>query len=185
MKEYLPLFFCRICLRQKGEMVLLFAVLMMGLNRPAKEALPIAWGLAGIIGILAWKMDIRTVAATTLYGFLSSIEVLLVIFGAILIMNTLKHSGGMASINRGFMHLSRDILYFSKQIYILFILFYSKNFLLHYPAVLIKVYSTLSYRRGPSAHICRKAQHLQRELPCPCPESFQAQGNTFRLIQTQ
>ncbi|MBQ4087786.1 MAG: L-lactate permease [Clostridia bacterium] len=100
-------------------MVLLFAVLaflpilvtlilMMGLNRPAKEALPIAWGLAGIIGILAWKMDIRTVAATTLYGFLSSIEVLLVIFGAILIMNTLKHSGGMASINRGFMHLSRD-----------------------------------------------------------------------------
>ena len=88
--------------------ILVTLILMMVLNRPAKEALPVAWGLAGIIGILAWNMDMKTVAATTLYGFLSSIEVLLVIFGAILIMNTLKYSGGMATINRGFMHLSED-----------------------------------------------------------------------------
>lgn len=83
-------------------------ILMMVFNRPAKEALPLAWGLAGLLGILVWKMDIKTVAATTVFGFLSAIEVLLVIFGAILIMNTLKQSGGMAAINRGFMHLSRD-----------------------------------------------------------------------------
>ncbi len=88
--------------------ILATLILMMVFNRPAKEALPIAWALAGIIGILAWKMNVLTIVATTVYGFLSSLEVLLVIFGAILIMNTLKQSGGMAAINRGFMHLSPD-----------------------------------------------------------------------------
>lgn len=88
--------------------ILATLILMLVFNRPAKVALPIAWGLASAIGILAWKMDVVTVAATTVYGFLSSIEVLLVIFGAILILNTLKHSGGMDAINHGFMRLSPD-----------------------------------------------------------------------------
>ncbi len=88
--------------------ILLTLILMLGLNRPAKEALPAAWGLAVVLGIFVWKMNIKTAVATTVFGFLSAIEVLLVIFGAILIMNTLKYSGGMASVNRGFMHLSGD-----------------------------------------------------------------------------
>lgn len=88
--------------------ILVTLILMMGFHRPAKEALFIAWGLAGIIGVFAWNMEVKTVMATTVYGFLSSIEVLLVVFGAILIMNTLKYSGGMAAINLGFVHLSRD-----------------------------------------------------------------------------
>ena len=88
--------------------ILLTLILMMGLNRPAKEALPAAWGFAVLSGIFVWKMKLRTALAVTVFGFLSSIDVLLVIFGAILIMNTLKYSGGMASINRGFMHLSGD-----------------------------------------------------------------------------
>jgi len=82
--------------------------LMTVLNRPAKQALPIAWGLASLLGLLVWKMDLRTVAATTMYGFLSAIDVLLVIFGAILIMNTLKYSGATSAISRGFTSISAD-----------------------------------------------------------------------------
>lgn len=88
--------------------ILITLILMTVFNRPAKHALPIAWLISCITGIFAWKMTLRTVAACTIYGFLNSLEVLLVIFGAILIMNTLKCSGAMSSINRGFTNVSCD-----------------------------------------------------------------------------
>ena len=47
-------------------------------------------------------MQLLDVAAYTISGFLSAIDTLAVIFGAILIMNTLKQSGAMGVINRGF-----------------------------------------------------------------------------------
>ena len=88
--------------------ILITLILMTVLNWSAKRALPIAWLVACIAGIFAWKMRFVTVAACTVYGFLSSIEVLLVIFGAILIMNTLKCSGAMSAINHGFTRVSSD-----------------------------------------------------------------------------
>ncbi len=88
--------------------ILVTVMLMTVFNRPAKQALFLSWLLASIIGIFVWKMRPVVAAACTIYGFLSAIEVLLVIFGAILIMNTLKRSGAMASINCGFTRLSSD-----------------------------------------------------------------------------
>lgn len=83
-------------------------LLMTALGCSAKLALPVAWLTACVTGIFVWKMHFVTVAACTVYGLLNSVEVLLVIFGAILIMNTLKCSGAMSVINRGFTHVSTD-----------------------------------------------------------------------------
>lgn len=88
--------------------ILITVLLMTIWNRPAKVALPIAWLLACIFGFFIWKMQINTIFACTIFGFLSAIDVLLVVFGAILIMNTLKYSGAMASINDGFTRVSTD-----------------------------------------------------------------------------
>lgn len=88
--------------------ILVTIILMTALNRPANQALPIAWLLASLLGIFVWKMPVLTTIACSVYGILSSIDVLLVIFGAILIMNTLKQSGAMATINNGFTKISRD-----------------------------------------------------------------------------
>ncbi len=88
--------------------ILVTIILMTALNMPAKKALPIAWLLCALTGALVWRMDLRSVAAQTVAGFLNSFDATLVIFGAILVMNTLKKSGGMASINRGFGSVSRD-----------------------------------------------------------------------------
>ena len=88
--------------------ILVTLILMTVLNRPAKQALVIAWFTASVLGIFIWRMSAKTVLACTIFGFLSSIDVLLVIFGAILIMNTLKYSGGMAKINAGFTSITRD-----------------------------------------------------------------------------
>lgn len=77
-------------------------IVMAGFNWPAKRALPAAWLITAILSYAVWKMQLLDVAAYTISGFLSAIDTLAVIFGAILIMNTLKQSGAMGVINRGF-----------------------------------------------------------------------------------
>lgn len=88
--------------------ILVTIVLMTAFNQPAKRALPIAWALCAIIGFTAWKMDVLAIVAHTLAGFLNSLDATLVIFGAILLMNTLKKSGAMNSIQTGFKSVSND-----------------------------------------------------------------------------
>ena len=53
-------------------------------------------------------MDFITIAAHTVSGFLTSIDTIVIILGAILIMNTLEHSGGMDVINHMFTNISDD-----------------------------------------------------------------------------
>ena len=81
---------------------------MVAFNWPAKRALPLAWVLAAIIGVAVWKMSIGAVALQTVIGFLEAFAVLVIIFGAILIMNTLSSSGAMAAINGMFTGISPD-----------------------------------------------------------------------------
>ena len=88
--------------------ILVTIVLMTALNWPAKRALPVAWALCAIFGIFVWKMNWLTVVAQTIAGFLGSLDATLVIFGAILLMNTLKKSGAMNAIQTGFKSVSSD-----------------------------------------------------------------------------
>ena len=93
--------------------IILTIVLMVGFNWPAKRALPLAWLVAVIIGVALWKMpllsfDGKSAVGQTILGFLSAFETLVIIFGAILIMNTLSQSGAMAAINGMFKGITPD-----------------------------------------------------------------------------
>ena len=88
--------------------ILATLILMMVFNWPAKRCLMISWIMAFVIGILGFKVDIGALAAGSAYGMLSAIEVIIIITGAILVMNTLKASGATAAINRGFMNICPD-----------------------------------------------------------------------------
>lgn len=88
--------------------ILVTVVLMVGFNWSAKRALPLAWGLACLIAFVIWKMAVKDMAAYTLTGFLSAFETLVIIFGAILIMNTLQRSGAMSAINGMFRGVTQD-----------------------------------------------------------------------------
>jgi lactate permease len=88
--------------------IIVTIIVMAGFNWPAKIALPLAWLITAVVCFTAWKMDIVTIAAHTVSGFLTSIDTIVIILGAILIMNTLKYSGGMAVINRMFTTISDD-----------------------------------------------------------------------------
>ena len=83
-------------------------VVMAAFNWPAKIAMPITWLITAILGFAAWGMDLLQLTAYSIAGLFSSFEVLIIIFGAILVMNTLKMSGGMVAINNGFRSISPD-----------------------------------------------------------------------------
>ena len=88
--------------------ILISVILMAVFNKSATTALPIAWLSAVIFGIFCWKMDIIKVLALSVYGLLSSLDVLIIIFGAILLMNTLKTSGAIEVIKSGFKSVTCD-----------------------------------------------------------------------------
>jgi lactate permease len=88
--------------------ILVTILLMVKFNWPAKKAMPLAWLIAVIIAVTTWKMGIWEASARTVAGFLSGLETLFIIFGAILIMNTLKQSGAMIAINRMFSNVTKD-----------------------------------------------------------------------------
>ncbi len=83
-------------------------VVMAAFNWPAKIAMPISWLITAVLGAFVWGIDILSLTAYSLSGLFNSIEVLIIIFGAILVMNTLKMSGGMVAINNGFRSISPD-----------------------------------------------------------------------------
>ena len=88
--------------------ILLVIVLMIAFNKPAKIALPIGWVVALVIALLYWRQDFTTSAAWAIDGFLEAIGTFVIIFGAILIMNTLKHSGAVTAIQRVFNNVNPD-----------------------------------------------------------------------------
>ena len=88
--------------------ILATLILMMVFNWPAKWSLLVSWVMAFVFGVLFFDVDLTALAAGSGYGMLSAIEVIIIITGAILVMNTLKASGATAAINRGFMNICPD-----------------------------------------------------------------------------
>lgn len=88
--------------------ILLAAILLIGLRWPAKHAMPIVYLLTAGIGFYVWDMSINRILASTLQGLVITGGVLWIIFGAILLLNTLKHSGGITAIRAGFATVSPD-----------------------------------------------------------------------------
>jgi len=88
--------------------ILTTLILMLVFHWSAKWCLLISWIMAAVFGFLFWDIDVMSLMASSVYGILSAMDVLIIILGAILLMNTLKASGATAAINRGFTNISPD-----------------------------------------------------------------------------
>ncbi|WP_372792808.1 L-lactate permease [Lutibacter sp.] len=88
--------------------ILLAGILLVGLRWPAKRAMPIVFLATFIIALFAWEMPINRIFASTLQGLGVTASILWIIFGAILLLNTLKHSGAIKVIRAGFTNISTD-----------------------------------------------------------------------------
>ncbi|RJS94456.1 L-lactate permease [Salinisphaera sp. Q1T1-3] len=86
----------------------LAAILLIGFRLAARIAMPIVYIYTVVIALLVWQMPAMRVVASSLQGLMLTISILWIIFGAILLLNTLKHSGGIAAIRNGFSGISGD-----------------------------------------------------------------------------
>lgn len=88
--------------------ILLAGILLVGLRVSAKKAMPLVYISAVAIAYVVWEVSFSRVMASTVEGVLITVSVLWIIFGAILLLNTLKHSGAIVVIRQGFNNISPD-----------------------------------------------------------------------------
>src|SRR6056297_4336294 len=84
------------------------AYLMVGRYWPATRAMPVAWVVAIGAGVVGWGMTPTWIAAATINGFITAANILWIVFGAILLLYTLKRTGAFDAINQGFASVSED-----------------------------------------------------------------------------
>ena len=88
--------------------LVLAAVLLVGLNWPANRAMPAVLLVTVLIALMGWGMSANRVIASGLQGLILTGSILWIIFGAILLLNTLKNSGAIKAIRGGFSNISPD-----------------------------------------------------------------------------
>jgi lactate permease len=81
---------------------------MVVLYQPATRTMPIAWGLAAVAAFVGWNMSPTLIAAASIRGAMTATRILVIVFGAILLLYTLKQSGAFDVINAGFSQISDD-----------------------------------------------------------------------------
>ncbi|MBN1293494.1 MAG: L-lactate permease [Candidatus Latescibacteria bacterium] len=88
--------------------IVIAAILLIGLRWPAKRAMPIVYIVAAVIALTTWGVSFSRVIASTIQGLFITFNILYIIFGAIFLLNTLKHSGAVTAIRAGFTSISND-----------------------------------------------------------------------------
>lgn len=88
--------------------IVVAAILLVGLNWPAKKAMPVSFILTVMIALTFWDMTTNRVIASILQGLGITVTVLWIVFGAILLLNTLKYTGAITVIRNGFTNISPD-----------------------------------------------------------------------------
>lgn len=88
--------------------ILAAAILLVGFRMPARLAMPISFLIAALVAVFGWQYSWIDVLASSIQGLFITFDILYIIFGAILLLNLLKYSGGVAAIREGFTNISGD-----------------------------------------------------------------------------
>jgi len=88
--------------------LVVIALLMVVFIQPATRTMPIAWLVAVGAAFVGWEMSPTLIAAASIRGAMTATRILIIVFGAILLLYTLKQSGAFEVINAGFSSLSGD-----------------------------------------------------------------------------
>ncbi|MGG6292983.1 L-lactate permease [Leptolyngbya sp. AN02str] len=88
--------------------ILTVLLLLVGVRLPASRTMPIAFGVTVAIALLVWRVPWNWVAAASIQGLVISAEILYIVFGAILLLNTLQASGALQVIRQSLLSVSSD-----------------------------------------------------------------------------
>lgn len=88
--------------------ILVVAVFLVVLRWPASRAMPLSYITVVILAAGVWKVPVNQVTAGSIKGLIIAGTLLYIIFGAILLLNTLRESGALRTIRQGFTNISPD-----------------------------------------------------------------------------
>ncbi len=88
--------------------IIAVALFLVGLRWPASRAMPVCYFVAVGLALIVWKVPGGQVAAASVNGLVIAGKLLYIIFGAILLLNTLHESGGLRAIRKGFTDITPD-----------------------------------------------------------------------------
>ncbi len=83
-------------------------VLLVGWRWPAKWTMPVGYVLTVALALGLWRVSAARVAAASAEGLLIAGMLLYIIWGALLLLYVLKHSGAVSAIRNGFRRISPD-----------------------------------------------------------------------------
>ena len=83
-------------------------VLLVGFRWPAKFAMPIGFAVVVVVALFVWEMSPTAVVASSIQGLIIAGTLLYIVFGALLLLETLTKSGAMSTIRGGFTTISPD-----------------------------------------------------------------------------
>lgn len=88
---------------------LIAALILMGAFRVSpQKSLSAALAVSVVIGFFVWNMSAGVIAGAAVLGILKALDIILIIFGAIFLLNVLEKSGALAVINSSFSRISSD-----------------------------------------------------------------------------
>ena len=89
--------------------IVLPIILIVGLKMSAKNGMVITALIFFIVTWFVWGLEADIMLGSIIKGVFSSLNILLILFGAIVLLNTLKRTGAIGRINEGFAALSKDM----------------------------------------------------------------------------
>ena len=88
--------------------IITVAVFLVMLRWPASRAMPLSFGVAVVLALAVWQVPAVQVVAASINGLVVALTLLYIIFGAILLLNTLQESGALKTIRQGFTDITPD-----------------------------------------------------------------------------
>jgi lactate permease len=88
--------------------VVTVCILLVGLRWSARNAMIVAYIVTAALAMMLWGVQLNTVAASTVQGIVIATDILLIIFGALLMLELLKVSGAIHSIREKFKEINPD-----------------------------------------------------------------------------
>ncbi len=83
-------------------------VFLVLLRWPASRSMPISYAVTALLALVVWQVPAVQIAAATIKGLIVAGELLFIVFGAILLLNTLRESGGLSKIRGSLSGISPD-----------------------------------------------------------------------------
>lgn len=88
--------------------ILSVSLFLVILRWPASRAMPLSFAITVLVALVVWNVPMNQVMGASVKGIVTALDILFIVFGAILLLNTLKEGGALHTIRQGFTDISPD-----------------------------------------------------------------------------